>query len=44
MDNKSEDYKTGYEQGAADVIRRVSKWLDKDTIEALELEFLGEEI
>ena len=44
MENKSEDYSKGYEQGAAGVIRRVSKWLDEDTIEELEIEFLGEEL
>lgn len=44
MNNKSKDYSDEYISGASDVIRRVSKWLDEDTIEELELEFLGEEI
>lgn len=40
---KTDEYNKGYIKGCEDVIRRVSKWLDDDTIEELEIEFLGEE-
>lgn len=35
--------KIGYKNGAEEVINRVSKWLDEDTIEVLREEFLSEE-
>ena len=37
--NEEKSYADGYKQGCEEVVRRVSNWLDEDTIEALEEEF-----
>lgn len=36
-------YDAGYKEGAEEVIKRVSKWLDEYTIQSLREQFLGEE-
>lgn len=39
-EKQMEDLDKAYAAGARDVISRVSRWLDEDTVEALKEEFL----